>query len=191
MMTFFEVRDRLRNLTEFRDSYHEYLDFTNRPTNLPAQMVRDRMQPMVPMAVESLRRIGLGAMVTHDAPARGGRKVRINVIRAIFRDHVIRAFSLDEREPLWVLEKGILAYRRLLWVQRIQLFNPIFWLFHFGLFAARVPILIFRMTGYDTSHAETLTSVRLYLIVFQFVYFYLLAEWVGLIDWIWFDILGP
>jgi hypothetical protein len=148
------------------------------------------MEPLVPMAVESLQKVGLGGMVTRDAPAQGGRRVRINIIKAIFRDRVIRQFSLDDQAPLKVLEAGILKYKQLLWVQKLQLFNPLFWLFHFVLFMARLPILIFRRAGYDTSHAETLTSVRLYIILSQCLCYYLLAEWSGLLDWIWFDIMG-
>jgi len=189
-MEFFEVKERLENLEKFHGLYRDYADFTNKPENLPAQLVRAKMEPLVPMAVESLRKVGLGGMVTRDAPVHGGRRVRINIIKAIFRDNVVRKFSLDDKAPLKVLEAGILKYRQLLWIQKLQLFNPLFWLFHFILFLARVPILVFRKAGYDTSHAESLTSVRLYLILFQIACYYLLAEWSGLLDWIRFDILG-
>ncbi len=189
-MEFFEVKERLENLEKFRGLYRDYADFTNKPENVPAQMVRKKMEPLVPMTVESLNKVGLGGMVTRDAPVHGGRRVRVNIIKAIFRDRVIRKFSLDDKAPLKVLEAGILKYKQQLWVQKLQLFNPLFWLFHFILFMARLPLLIFRKAGYDTSHAETLTSVRLFIILFQCFCYYILAEWSGLLDWIWFDIMG-
>lgn len=190
MMTYFEVKDRLKYLTRFRDYYAEYIDFTNRPRNVPAQMIRQKMEPLVPMTVESLKKVGLGRLITRDAPVRGGRKVRINLIKAVFRDTVIKRFSVHDREPLEILDKGVLEYRNRLWRQRVQLFNPLFWLFYFGLFLARLPILIFRSAGYDTTQAEELASVRFYLVAFQILYFYLIADAVGLIDWLRFDIIA-
>ena len=190
MLTYFEVQERLENLTEFRNLYREYVGFTNRAGNVPAQIVREKMVPLTSMTVEALSDIGLGQMVTREAPAKGGKKVRINVIRAIFRDNIVHHFSLDAEEPLRLLDLGVYKYQHLLAIQRLQLFNPIFWLFQFGLFLARMPLLIFRKSGYDTSAVEESRVLRVYLVCFQLVYFYLLARWVGLIDWIWFDILG-
>ena len=190
MLTYFEVKERLDNLTKFRNLYREYIDFTNRSTNVPAQIVRRRMEPLVPMAVDSLRRVGLGSMITRDAPVKGGRKIQINLVKAVFRDHIIRQFSLDDQTPLDILDKGVLRYKQHLWAQKIQLFNPLFWLFHFGLFLARLPVLIFEKAGYDTTKAERFTSARFYLVLFQLVFFYIIAKWVGLVGWIRFDILG-
>jgi hypothetical protein len=189
-MSYFEVKERLENLTEFRSLYADYANFTNKPNNIPAQMVRQRMEPLVPLTVDSLRRVGLGHMVTHDAPVRGGRKVRINLIKAIFRDHVVRQFSLDDEAPMKLIDAGILKYQRLLWIQKLQLFNPLFWLFHFILFLAKLPILIFRQAGFDTDKTEKHPLVRLYLVVFQVACYALLVKWSGLWDWIRFDILG-
>lgn len=190
MMTYFEVRDRLKCMQEFRDLYAEYIDFTNRSTNLPAQMVREKMQPLEPMVVESLKKVGLGRLITRDAPVRGGKKVRVNLIKAIFRDTVIKRFSVKDEEPLKVLDRGLLAYRNLLWRQQLQLFNPIYWLYHFGDFLARLPIQIFRSAGFDTSEAEQVATVKFYLVSFQILYFYLIADAIGLIEWLRFDIIA-
>jgi len=190
MMTYFEIKERLKYLTRFRDYYAEYIDFTNRPRNVPAQMIRRKMEPLVLITVESLKKVGFGRLITRDAPVHGGRKIRINLIKAIFNDAVIKRFSLDDKEPLRILDKGILEYRNRLWRQKVQLFNPVFWLFYFGLFLARLPIVIFRAAGYDTSKAEELASVKLYLVVFQILFFYLIADTVGLISWLRFDIIA-
>jgi len=183
-MNYFEVKERLENLTEFHRSYRDYLDFTNRSTNVPAQMIRKRMQPLTPLTVESLNRVGMGSMITRDAPAKGGGKVKINLIRAIFRDHIIQAFSLDEKEPLKVLEQGILKYKKRLWRERLQLVNPIFWLFHFGIFLARLPFLIGKASGMDIPEIDNTPIFKFYLILFQIVYFYLIAESIGFVDWL-------
>lgn len=110
--------------------------------------------------------------------------MRINVIKAIFRDSVIKQFSLDERLPLEILEKGIVQYRKLLWEQRLQLYNPVFWLFRFFGFVARLPFLFCRQAGYNTEKAEQLTLVKLWIIGFQAFCFYLVAESLGLIDFV-------
>jgi len=190
MMTYYEVKARLDCMQRFRNLYADYIEFTNRPNNVPAQMVRQKMEPMEPMVVESLKKVGLGHMITREAPADGGRKIRVNLIKAIFRDTVIKRFSVTDKEPLEILDYGLLAYRNLLWRQRLQLFNPIYWLYHFGDFLARLPILIFRSAGYDTTKAEQLASVKFYLAAFQILYFYLIADAIGFIEWLRFDIIA-
>jgi hypothetical protein len=190
MMTYFEVKARLECLQKFRDHYVDYIEFTNRPKNIPAQMTLQKMEPLAPMVVESLKKVGLGRLVAREAPASGGRRIRVNLIKAIFREHVVRHFSVQDKEPLEILEQGLLAYRNLLWRQQLQLFNPIYWLFHFGDFIARLPIQIFRAAGYDTTKAEDMASVKFYLVSFQLLYFYLIADAVGFIEWLRFDIIA-
>ena len=188
-MTYFEVKERLENLLEFREMYRQYIQFTNRENNPAALMHREQIRPLAAMTVDSLRRVKLGAIITKDAPSRGGRSIRVNLIKAIFRDKVIRRFSLDERAPLDILDKGIVKYRSMLWRQKLMLFNPLFWLYEGIGFVARLPLLIFRKAGYDTLHAETLTSVRLYIIIVQLAIWYLLVKWSTVTALITFDIL--
>jgi len=189
-MNYFEVRERLDNLEEFRRHFWEFSKFTNRERNVAAQMTRQKMEPLVALAVDSLKRVGLGGMITRDAPVRGGRKVRINLIKAIFHDDLIRQFSLDDKTPLELLDEGILKYRSLLWREKVQLFNPLFWLFHFVGFLALSPFHILKKAGYDTEDARKLGVVKLYVVVFQLAAFYLLLQLTGTIALIRFDILG-
>ena len=190
MMDYFETKERLNNLIEFRRLYVEYISFTNRPHNPAGEMVRSRMQPLLPLTVESLRKVGLGGMITRDAPVHGGKKVRINLIKAIFRDQVIKRFSLDDTGPLQILDKGVVKYQKRLWQQKVQLFNPIFWLFQFGSFLAKLPFHIARAAGYDTDPAEKLALVKVYLVLFQLAYFYALFKTFGVFDWVRIDILA-
>ena len=189
-MNYFEVNERLECLKEFRALYREYIDFTNRENNVPAQMTRRKMEPLTALTVDSLNRVGLGSLVTRDAPVKGGRKIKINLIKAIFRDHLIRHFSLDDKTPLELLDKGIVAYQARLWRQKVQLFNPLFWLYHFVGYLALLPLQILKKAGFDTSDAEKLAVVKAYIVVFQLAVFYLLLEWSGTIALIRFDILG-
>lgn len=182
-MEYFEIRERLENLERFRELYREYIDFTNRENNLPAQVVRKRMEPLASLAVDSLQEIGLGRMVVKEAASQGGRKVRINIIKAVFRDKVIKQYLLDDLAPLDALGEGIAKYRAMLVRNRVQLVNPFFWLFHFIGFIARLPILVFHRAGYDTRRAEKLTSVRAFMIVMQLAIWYLLLESTGLVDY--------
>lgn len=189
-MNYFEVKERLDSLVRFRSMYIEYIGFTNRAENVPAQMVRQKMEPLAPIAVDSLKQVGLGGLITRDAPVHGGRKIRINLIKAIFRDHVIRRFSLTDREPLEILDRGVLEYRKLLWVQKLQLFNPLYWLHLVGLFLARLPILIFRSAGFNTSGVEQAVAVKVYVVVFQIVFYLLIARAIGLFAWLQNDIIA-
>ncbi|MDD5425507.1 MAG: hypothetical protein PHN52_03350 [candidate division Zixibacteria bacterium] len=189
-MNYFEVKERLSNLKEFRQLYDEYMQFTNREKNVVALLTRRKMEPLVALAVDSLKQVGLGSMITRDAPVRGGRKVRINLIKAIFRDNLIRQFSLDDKTPMELLDKGIIKYKCLLWRQKVQLFNPLFWLFHFTGFLAISPLYILKRAGYDTGNAEKMSLVKFYILIFQLAAFYFLLQWSGTIAFIKFDILG-
>jgi hypothetical protein len=181
-MEYFEAKERLNNLKQFRSLYREYIDFTNRETNVPAQIIKRKLEPLAGMAVDSLQEIGLGRLVTREAASEGGRKIQINIIKAIFRPKLIKQFRLDDLAPLDALDEGLARYQARLARHRLQLFNPFFWLYHFIGFVARLPLMIFSRAGYDTRHAETLTSVRGFQIVVQIALWYLLFDAIGLID---------
>ena len=189
-MNYFEVKDRLESLVRFRGLYVEYIGFTNRADNIPAQMIRQKMEPLAPITVDSLRQVGLGGMVTRDAPVHGGRKVRINLIKAIFRDAIVRRFSLTDKEPLELLDSGIIAYQKRFWVQKLQLFNPLFWIYQMVLWLAKLPVTVCRASGYDTSRVEQSATLKLYLLFFQIGFYLVMARAVGLFDWLRADIIA-
>ena len=118
-MTYFEVKERLNGLLEFRQLYSEYINFTNRFANPAAKIVRDKMEPLTALTVDSLKRMRLGSIVTKTAPSAGGKNIKINLIMAIFRDKVIRDYNLSDDEPMKILNTGILKYRTRLWQQKI------------------------------------------------------------------------
>lgn len=190
MMTYFEARGRRDHLLEFRRLYREYSGFTNKENNIPAQVLLQKLEPMTALTVDSLRRIGLGSMITHDAPSKGGRKIRINIIKAIFRPHLIRHFSLEDTDVLRLLDRGIVKYRVRVWQQAINLFNPIFWLVQLIGFVADIPFHVFRRAGFETDRLEKKSSVRAYRLVVQVLLLVLLLKLTGVLDWIRFDILA-
>jgi hypothetical protein len=182
-VTYFEVKERLDVLLEFRRLYTEYLEFTNRFSNPAAEIVRDKMEPLAAMTVDSLKRVKLGSMLTRTAPARGGRKIKINLIRAIFRAKVIRDFNLDDRAPMKLLDTGIVKYRTRLWRQKIQLFNPLFWFFQVTAYLALLPVNMMRKAGYNVMENDQAPLARILVLLFQVVCFYVLFKSIGLIDW--------
>ncbi len=190
MMDYFEARDRLGGLIEFRKLYKEYISFTNRENNIPAQIIKDKLEPLLPMTVDSLNRAGLGALVARNAPTLGGKTVKVNIMRAIFRQNIIDRFRLEDNEPLRALDKGIMVYQTRLWKRRMNLFNPFFWLHNFIAYIAQHPLLILRRSGFDPVEAEKSPVIRVYMVLFQSFIYFLILKWIGLIDWIWFDILG-
>jgi hypothetical protein len=190
MMTYFEIRGRLEHLLEFRRLYHEYAEFTNKENNLPAQLLLSRLEPMVSLTVNSLRQVGLGTVVTRDAPSKGGRRIRVNIIKAIFRPLVVRHFSIEDSEILSLLDRGLVKYRIRLWQQRLQLLNPLFWLYQIIAFAADLPLWIFRAAGYTTEHIEKAAPTRVYKVAVQILLFAALLHWSGVFTWIRFDIFA-
>lgn len=190
MMTFFEVQGRLSHLLEFRRLYYEYSEFTNKETNRPAQLNLARLKPMVALTVDSLRQVGLGTVVTRDAPSKGNRKIQVNIIKAILRPHVVRHFSIEDSEILALLDRGIVKYRIRLWQQRLQLLNPVFWAYQIIAFVADLPLWIFNRAGYATERIESAGPTRLYRLTVQILLFGALLHWAGVINWIRFDILA-
>ncbi len=184
MMTYFEVKKRLKNLTRFRNLYQEYLNFPSRRDYVPANIVRNKMVTLLPLTVDSLRKIRMGILVTRIEPSRGGKKVKINLIKAIFREHLIIRFSLDEQAPLKILNRAVTKYQRLLWAQAIQLFNPLFWLYHFFDFIVRLPFKLLVDVGLKIDNLEESTLARLYIAASQIILFYYVFKVVGFIDWI-------
>jgi len=190
MMTYFEARGRRDHLIEFRRLYREYSGFTNKDNNVPAQMALQKLEPMTALTVDSLKRVGLGTTVLRDAPAKGGRKVQVNIIKAIFRPHLIQHFSLEDSEVLRLLDRGIVKYRIRVWQQAINLLNPLFWLFQLIGFIADLPFHIFRRAGFDTERVESKPSARAYRLLVQVLVLAVLLKVTGVIDWIRFDILA-
>jgi hypothetical protein len=74
-------------------------------------------------------------------------------------------------------------YRTRLWQQKIQLFNPFFWLYQVTAFLAVLPLHVFRRAGYDTGRAEESSLVRLLVVSFQLACLFVVFNWLGLIKW--------
>jgi hypothetical protein len=106
MMDYFEVRDRMENLVEIRMLYKEYISFTNRQNNAPAGIVRDKLEPLVPLTVDSLNRANLGSLISRDMPA---------VIACLARHPFLilrrAGFDLAEAEKSPVLRIYILLFQ--------------------------------------------------------------------------------
>jgi hypothetical protein len=177
-MTYFEIRERLDCLIQFRNLFREYIQFPNRENNKAAQVVREKMEPLLGSVVDSLKRVNLGSTITREAPTRGGHNLRINLIRAIFREHLISRFMLDDATPMKILDSGISRYKSRLWKERVQLFNPLFWLYHFSEFLARIPVMLMEKAGCDIRQAEKSKGFRFYIVLVQLSIFYLLFRWI-------------
>jgi hypothetical protein len=58
------------------------------------------------------------------------------------------------------------------------------------LWTARLPITVCRAAGYDTSKAERAAAVKLYVLLFQVGFYFMLAKSVGLFSWLRADIIA-
>lgn len=190
MLTYFEIKDRIENLEQFRSLYRDYLKYPDRLTNDQAIRVREQMRGLSPLTVDSMRRVGLGRIASRTARTRGDRPVQINVIKALFRDNVIQDFQIDDETPIKQIDRAILNWRQKMWQQKLQLFNPLFWLYHFFGFVADLPLALLRRSGYDTAAWEEHGLTKLYRLLVQVTLFWLLFDALGVIDWIRFDILN-
>jgi len=183
-MNYFEITKRLAALSKFLALYNQYTSFTNRVENPAAQELLKEMKPLVPLTIESLRLVRVGTIVTHDAPARGGKSFRINVIKAIFRHSLIQHFRLDDEGPRQALEMAIVKYDTRRSRAFVQLFNPLFWLIELVAFGADIPYALLEKIGFElddfrkTGAARAIKGILLLLIIAG------LVKMTGLWDWI-------
>jgi len=184
-MNYFEVQERLGVLQRFRKLYIDYISFTNRFENPAAQIVSRQMRPLVPMAIDSLRRVQIGTIVTHDAPARGAKKYRINIIKAIFRESISRNFSLDDQAPLEAVEAAIAKYRVLRSRRLIQLYNPFFWLVQFIGYGAEMPLYLLKKAGFDVSAFRKNAGGKFLKLTMVIFIIYVIVEGTGFRSWLW------
>ncbi len=185
-MNYFEVRQRLAVLEKFLRLYGEYLTFTNRFNNPAAQILLQKMRPLVPMTIDSLRNAGVGTIVARDAPSRGQKKYKINIIKAIFRESLIQHFSLEEQAPLDAIEAAMVKYRMMRSRAFLQLFNPIFWLVIFIGYAAESPFILLRQCGFEEVKDFKKTAAgRFIKIIVMLLILIILIEAVGFRRWVW------
>ncbi len=185
MMNYFEVRERIAVLKKFRRLYKEYLTFTNRSENPAAQLFVAKMRPLVPMTIDSLRRVGVGTIVTHGAKAAGSKKYRINLIKVIFRDSLSRHFNIPDDAPMEAIEAALVKYRLKSHQTLLQLFNPFFWLIHFFSYIAEMPFEVLRRCGYEVADLKASDGGKLIKLLIFLALFGLVAEASGLRRWIW------
>ncbi len=181
-MNYFETSKRLLTLKKFKKLYGEYISFTNRFENPAAQMLLRQMRPLVPMTIDCLKEVNVGTIVTSDAPSRGGKTYKINMIKAIFRKSLIQQFHLDEQEPLYAIEMAIVKFEMLKSRAFIQLFNPLFWVVEFISYIAEIPFIILERAGIDLVEFRKTSVAKLFKIVVITGLMFLIAETTGVID---------
>ena len=184
-MNYFEVTKRLATLRSFKKLYADYISFTNRFENPAAQILLRQMRPLVPMTIDSLRRVHIGTIIMQDAPARGGKKYKINMIKAIFRESLIKHFHLDDESPLQAVEAAVIKYETLQSRSLVQLFNPLFWIMEFVGYVAEIPFIILDKSGISTAEFKKTAAARLFKIVVILALLILIAEILGLRALIW------
>lgn len=183
-MNYFEVRQRLEVLKKFRKLYKDYISFTNRSENPAAQLLLGKMRPLVPMTIDSLKQVGIGTIITHDAPARGRKKYKINMIKAIFRESLIQHFHLEETAPLEAIEAALVKYQVLISRARLQLFNPVFWLVLFLGYAADSPFILLAQCGFDIDEVRKGPVGRFLKLLIMLILVCLIAEATGFRAWL-------
>lgn len=183
-MNYFETKKRLATLKQFKKLYEEYISFTNRFDNPAAEIVLNKMRPLAPMTIDSLKKVRIGTIVTTDAPARGGKKYKINMIKAIFRESLIRHFNLDEKEPLCAIEAAVVKYETLKSRAFVQLFNPFFWVIEFVAYVAEIPFIILERAGIEILEFRKTSAAKLFKICIMVSLLFVLAETTGVLDWV-------
>lgn len=184
-MNYFEISKRLATIKKFRKLYKDYISFTNRYENPAAQILLKKMRPLVPMTIDSMREAGVGTIVTHDAPARGAKRYKINIIKAIFRESLVRNFNLEDEAPLQALEATLVKYETLKSRAFFQLFNPFFWFIEFVAYAAEGPFTLIDKAGIDTMEFRKTAAAKTIKLFMMAIIIYLIIELTGLRVWLW------
>ncbi len=188
-MNYFEIKNRLDTLRKFRGLYIQILKTSSRHENKEAGKILTELRPLTPLTMNSLIKIGQGYKMIKIEKDFSGKRIRINIFRAIFRQKLQRRYGLDEKAPLKVLDSAIAEYQGNLWRQKIQLFNPLFWIITFVDFALGIPLnLLGRI--FPRADFETSLPARLYLAAGQLIVFLYLADFAGLFGWLRWDLLA-
>ncbi|MEE9441321.1 MAG: hypothetical protein V3V99_01470 [candidate division Zixibacteria bacterium] len=184
-MNYFEINKRLAAIKKFRKLYLDYISFTNRFENPAAQMLLKKMRPLVPMTIDSMREAKVGTIVTHDAPARGSKRYKINIIKAIFRESLVRNFNLEDDAPMQALEATVVKYETMKSRAFFQLFNPFFWFIEFVGYAADGPYTLIDKAGIDTTEFRKTAGAKTIKLFLMAVIILLTVELTGLREWLW------
>jgi len=188
-MTYFEIKNRLMQLRAFRGLYADFLNFPDRYHYTPAVITMDKMRVLVSQVIQSLINIGYGEKMIRVEKKFDGKKVRINIFKAIFRERLQRRYSLDDEIPLKILDSAIARYEGRLWRERILLFNPVYWVFLAFDYFLKLPFYIIQNSGVEYRFDKTL-SYKIYLAVGHFILFIYLLKISGLYNWLSRDILA-
>lgn len=188
-MNYFETKSRLEQLNEFRELYREFLNFSERYYYPPAVITMEKMRSLVSQVIQSLISIGYGERMIRKEKKFDGKKIRINIFKAIFRERLQRRYALDEEIPLKVLDSAIAKYQGILWRQKIQLFNPVFWIFHIADYFLRLPFMIIRNSGINYKFEKS-AIFQIYLASGHLALFAYLLKISGLLTWLDRDILA-
>ena len=188
-MNYFETKKRLEQLIKFRDLYRDFIEFPDRYHYTPAAVMMEKMRPLVTQVIHSLIAIDYGEKMIRKEKKFDGKRVRINIFKAIFRERLQRRYALEEDIPLKVLDSAIAKYQSMLWSRQIQLFNPIFWVFHVFDHFLRFPFMIIRNTGIKFDF-ERSALFQIYLVAGHFLLFAYVLKITGLFTWFHRDILA-
>ncbi|MEK7775164.1 MAG: hypothetical protein AAB305_04700 [Candidatus Zixiibacteriota bacterium] len=186
-MNYFEAKERLESLVQFRKQYGEYIAFTNRERNLAAQTVRERLESALGFVCDSLGKVSCGYLQTTDLPSQGGKSLKINVVKAVFRPELVRKYDLRDDTPLAELDRGISIYQKMLWREKLNLWNPLFWFVYLTSYAARLPFRILESAGQDVAALEKTPLTRGYVVIVQLIFAFLILKQSGFLTLIWFD----
>ena len=189
-MNYFEIKNRFQVLEEFRNVYQSYLNYAYKTNDyVAAQQCLDRLQPKTAIITNSLVQIGYARNMMRSEKTVGGKKIKINLIKAIFNKKLQRRYSLNEQIPLKILNLSVARYQTLLWQQQIQLFNPFFWLFHSLEYFLKIPFRAFDSFCFE-ENIEDLILPRIYLASGQIVLFLYIFKLTGIFDWLKQDLFA-
>jgi hypothetical protein len=189
-MNYFEARERLDALVRYRRQYVDFIAFTNRDRNVAALTVKSRLLEEQPFVLESLGKVNCGYLKTTDIPSEGGKALKINVVKAVFRDDLVHKYDLRDDTPLDELDRAISLYRNIRWREQLHLWNPLFWIHYFTSYVARLPFRVLESAGYDVAGVEQSAFTRGYVVVMQLICAFVILRHTGILALIWFDFAG-
>ncbi len=146
-MNYFTIRRRLKVLNEFKENYSKWRKtvqrnmYTNNLTNGDTKL-REKVNALIPEAIEAVNDVGFGVYDTMPAPLFGGYAFKVNVIHSCLLLDLLYSRNLSSQSVIDDVNKAIAVYKR---EKKIAFFNLplscVKWLL-------RIPFMILENLGF-------------------------------------------
>jgi hypothetical protein len=175
----FELKSAVRQ--EFEPSVHisgvEYLQAVtdSATTGEDGKKIRKAIAQSLMRASEIASKYGVSHIaVSYPAPAVGGPVINQDILYATIQD--TSHCGIDEQTITDTIDQTIGAVSRQLSKDKINIFNPLYWLYSVLVFVIRIPFILVSISGFNVSVVENHIAGKIFKLVEMILVGFLLLK---------------